>query len=33
LWDARDHGDPGAEAEANLRVQDIYPRLAEVVLR
>jgi MerR family transcriptional regulator, copper efflux regulator len=33
LWDARDHGDAGAEAEANLRVQDIYPRLEEVVLR
>ncbi len=32
LWDARDRGDPGAEAEANLRVQDMYPRL-EVVLR
>ena len=33
LWDARDHGDAGAEAEANLRVQDMYPRLEEVVLR
>src|ERR1700728_339851 len=33
LWDARDHGDPGADAEANLRVQDMYPRLEEVVLR
>jgi hypothetical protein len=33
LWDARDHGDPDAEAEANLRVQDMYPRLEEVVLR
>ena len=33
LWDARDHGDPGAEAEANLRVQDMYPRLEELVLR
>src|ERR1700729_3086984 len=33
LWDARDRGDPGAEAEANLRVQGMYPRLEEVVLR
>jgi MerR family transcriptional regulator, copper efflux regulator len=33
LWDARDHGDAGAEAKANLRVQDMYPRLEEVVLR
>ena len=33
LWDARDRGDPSAEAEANLRVQDMYPRLEEVVLR
>ena len=33
LWDARDRDDPGAEAEANLRVQDMYPRLEEVVLR
>jgi MerR family transcriptional regulator, copper efflux regulator len=33
LWDARDRGDPGAEAEANLRVQDMYPRLEEVVLQ
>ena len=33
LWDARDHGDLEAEAEANLRVQDTYPRLEEVVLR
>ena len=33
LWDARDHGDPDAEAEANLRVQDMYPSLEEVVLR
>jgi MerR family transcriptional regulator, copper efflux regulator len=32
LWDARDHGDPAAEAEANLRVQGMYPRLEEVVL-
>jgi hypothetical protein len=33
LWDARDHGDPDAEAEASLRVQGMYPRLEEVVLR
>ncbi|MDQ2896054.1 MAG: MerR family transcriptional regulator [Actinomycetota bacterium] len=33
LWDARDHGDADAEAEANLRVQDMYPRLEEMVLR
>jgi MerR family transcriptional regulator, copper efflux regulator len=33
LWDARDHGDQDAEAEANLRVQDMYPRLEEMVLR
>jgi MerR family copper efflux transcriptional regulator len=33
LWDARDHGDLGAEAEANLRVQGMYPRLEEMVLR
>ncbi len=33
LWDARDRRDAGAEAEANLRVQDMYPRLEEVVLR
>ena len=33
LWDARDHGDGIAEAEANLRVQDMYPRLEEVVMR
>ena len=33
LWDARDQGDAGAEAEANLRVQDMYPRLEAVVLR
>jgi len=32
LWDARDRGDAEAEAEANLRVQGMYPRL-EVVLR
>jgi MerR family transcriptional regulator, copper efflux regulator len=33
LWDARDRGDPDAQAKANLRVQDMYPRLEEVVLR
>jgi DNA-binding transcriptional MerR regulator len=33
LWDARAHRDAKAEAEANLRVQDMYPRLEEVVLR
>jgi hypothetical protein len=33
LWDARDRGDGDAEAEAHLRVQDIIPRLEEVVLR
>ncbi len=33
LWDARDRGDVGAETEANLRVQDMLPRLEEVVLR
>jgi MerR family copper efflux transcriptional regulator len=33
LWDARDRGDAAAQAEANLRVQDMYPRLEEVVLR
>jgi len=32
LWDARAHGDPDAEAAANLRVQGMYPRL-ELVLR
>ncbi|HTU71993.1 MAG TPA: MerR family transcriptional regulator [Trebonia sp.] len=32
LWDARARGDSDAEAEANLRVQGMYPRL-EVVLR
>src|SRR6202034_3949692 len=31
-WDARDRADTGAEAEANLQVQKILPRL-EVVLR
>ena len=33
LWDARDRGDADAEADADLRVQDVYPRLEEVVLR
>ena len=33
LWDARDRGDAGAEADADPRVQDVYPRLEEVVLR
>jgi MerR family copper efflux transcriptional regulator len=33
LWDARDQGDPDAEAQANLRVQDMYPRLEKMVLR
>src|SRR5271168_711406 len=29
LWDARDRADTGAEAEANLRVQKVLPRLEE----
>jgi MerR family transcriptional regulator, copper efflux regulator len=33
LWDARDHGDADAEAEANLRVQEMLPRLEAMVLR
>ena len=33
LWDARDNDDGGAEAEANLRVQNIVPRLEEAMLR
>jgi MerR family copper efflux transcriptional regulator len=33
LWDARVSGDPGAEAAAALRVQDMYPQLEEMVLR
>jgi hypothetical protein len=33
LWDARDRGDADAEAEANLEVQDMVPRLEEMVLR
>ena len=32
LWDARDRADAGAEAEANLQVQKVLPRLEEVVL-
>jgi MerR family copper efflux transcriptional regulator len=32
LWDARDRADTGAEAEANLQVQKMLPRLEEVVL-
>jgi MerR family copper efflux transcriptional regulator len=32
LWDARDHGDADAEAEANLRVQEMLPKLEEMVL-
>ena len=33
LWDARDRGDGDAESEASLRVQDMGPRMEEVVLR
>src|ERR1700721_2377468 len=32
LWDARDRADTRAEAEANLQVQKMLPRLAEVML-
>ena len=32
LWDARDRADADAEADADLRVHEMYPRLAEVVL-
>jgi MerR family transcriptional regulator, copper efflux regulator len=32
LWDARERADPGAEADANLQVQKMLPRLEEVVL-
>jgi len=32
LWDARARGDSVAEAEASLRVRDMYPRLGEMVL-
>ena len=31
LWDARDRADTGAEAEANLQVQKVLPRLEEVL--
>jgi DNA-binding transcriptional MerR regulator len=33
LWDARDRADTGAEADANLQLQKILPRLEEVVRR
>jgi len=33
LWDARDRSDANAEAEANLQVKTVLPRLEEVVLR
>jgi MerR family transcriptional regulator, copper efflux regulator len=33
LWDARDRADTDAEAEANVQVQNILPRLEEVALR
>jgi DNA-binding transcriptional MerR regulator len=33
LWDARDRGDANAEAEADLQVQAMIPRLEEAVLR
>src|ERR1700683_5157377 len=33
LWDARDRTHPSAEAEANLQVQKVLPRLEELVLR
>lgn len=33
LWDARHQGDPSAEAQANRKVQDMYPQLEEMVLR
>jgi MerR family copper efflux transcriptional regulator len=32
LWDARSRADTGAEAEANLHVQKVLPRLEEVML-
>jgi MerR family transcriptional regulator, copper efflux regulator len=32
LWDARDRADTGAEAEANLQVQKMLPRLEEVLV-
>jgi MerR family copper efflux transcriptional regulator len=33
LWDARDRGNAGAEAEAQRRVHDVLPRLLESVSR
>jgi MerR family transcriptional regulator, copper efflux regulator len=33
LWDARDRADADAVADADLRVQEMYPRLEELVLR
>jgi DNA-binding transcriptional MerR regulator len=33
LWDARDRADADGEAEANLQVQKVLPRLEKVVLR
>jgi MerR family copper efflux transcriptional regulator len=33
LWDARDRQDKAAESEANEQVQEIIPRLEEVVYR
>jgi MerR family transcriptional regulator, copper efflux regulator len=33
LWDARDRAEPRAEAEANMKVQKVLPRLEEVLLR
>jgi MerR family transcriptional regulator, copper efflux regulator len=32
LWNAREHADVGAEAEADPQVQTVLPRLEEVVL-
>jgi len=33
LWDARDRADADAVADADLRVNEMYPRLEELVLR
>lgn len=33
LWDARDQGDTSAEAEANVRVQRMLPRLEKEILK
>jgi len=33
LWDARDRGDADAQIKANLEVQNMIPRLEEMVLR